>query len=112
MGHGRPARFRRRIERSMRWLLGVCLLVGCTKTNPLVSEDLSVADYLATASDAGDAAVDAAPPDLTVNPCAGQPDGTPCGVDHACRAGLCAPTTCGNHIVDPGEECDDQNLIS
>jgi cysteine-rich repeat protein len=96
----------------MRWSW-VLMVAACTAHNPNASDDLAVPDDLASATDALDAAVDAAAPDLSApNPCAGQPDGTSCGADHACRAGKCAPTTCGNHLVDPGEECDDANTVS
>lgn len=41
-------------------------------------------------------------------------DGTPClrpEGDGVCRGGLCAPIECGDGVVDPGEECDDHNLV-
>jgi cysteine-rich repeat protein len=98
----------------MRWLVFSAALAGCTAHNPAVDDlgppdDLSMADAISE-----DSAVDAAPDfaDAAANPCAGMADGTSCGTDRTCRAGLCAPTTCGNHLVDPGEECDDQNLVS
>ena len=40
---------------------------------------------------------------------AAQPDGTSCGANASCRAGSCAPTTCGDGLVDTGESCDDAN---
>lgn len=40
-------------------------------------------------------------------PCTSSAD---CSAGHVCNAsGLCALPTCGNGVVDPGEECDDQN---
>jgi cysteine-rich repeat protein len=40
-------------------------------------------------------------------------DGSSCtsstNVEGVCRGGLCAPATCGNGVVEPGEECDDGN---
>jgi len=41
-------------------------------------------------------------------------DGTPCTRDSVaglCRAGLCAPVTCPDGHVDPGEECDDGGSV-
>ena len=41
-------------------------------------------------------------------------DGTPCltaaGAAGGCRAGICAPASCGDLVVDAGEDCDDGNL--
>jgi cysteine-rich repeat protein len=40
--------------------------------------------------------------------------GTPCDLDGemgACRSGTCTPTSCGNGMVEPGEECDDGNTV-
>ncbi len=31
--------------------------------------------------------------------------------DGICRGGRCAPITCGDGVLDPGEECDDGNLV-
>jgi hypothetical protein len=42
-------------------------------------------------------------------------DGTDCersGVAGTCSAGRCVPTSCGNSVVDAGEECDDGNAVS
>lgn len=39
-------------------------------------------------------------------------DGTVCGAaGAACRAGACAAVGCGNGTPDPGEECDDGNVL-
>ncbi|MBI5501397.1 MAG: hypothetical protein HY907_14220 [Deltaproteobacteria bacterium] len=42
-------------------------------------------------------------------------EGEPCtdssGGDGACHGGTCAPISCGDGVVDPGEECDDGNVI-
>jgi cysteine-rich repeat protein len=41
-------------------------------------------------------------------------DGTPClgalAEANACRGGSCAPTTCGDGLLDVGEDCEDRNL--
>jgi cysteine-rich repeat protein len=87
------------------------LAMGCTAHNIFV-DDLATAEDLSNLNNDGgptDAAADAAD---AANPCSGMVDGTFCGAGYVCRAGLCAPNTCGNHLVDPGEECDDQNLVS
>src|SRR5438132_1357011 len=120
----------------MRWLWVACL-AGCTAHNPNASDDLAVPDDLASANDAGDAANltagDGCEADCRfschgdsecddANACDGAErcdshfchkgaplaDGTPCA-GGVCRGSLCAPATCGNKTVDPGEECDDQN---
>ncbi len=36
----------------------------------------------------------------------------PCGTNLACVSGVCSSKYCGNHVVDPGEECDDGNGIT
>src|SRR6185436_8566336 len=104
----------RGVFKVMRVFSLACLVCACTAHNPGVG-DLSEPPDLATlvvdgAADAADAAVVDSAADAA-NPCTGMADGTACGGGH-CRAGLCAPDTCGNHLVDPGEECDDQNLIA
>ncbi|MBW2458147.1 MAG: DUF4215 domain-containing protein [Deltaproteobacteria bacterium] len=38
-------------------------------------------------------------------------DGTPCGTDAYCLGGQCIPALCGNGTLDPGEDCDDNNLV-
>lgn len=44
------------------------------------------------------------------------PDGADCvnilGADGTCRDELCIPDTCGDGVHDPGEECDDGNMLS
>lgn len=39
-------------------------------------------------------------------------DGSPCGDDVVCRAGLCSPSTCGDGMVQAPEDCDDANIIA
>ena len=34
------------------------------------------------------------------------------GVNSYCRSGKCTPVSCGNKIVEPGEECDDGNTVT
>jgi len=38
-------------------------------------------------------------------------DGTPCGMEQACRGGACISIGCGDGTVDPGEQCDDGNMV-
>jgi len=38
-------------------------------------------------------------------------DGTPCGGTSTCRGGACAPPNCGDAVVQPPEDCDDDNLV-
>jgi cysteine-rich repeat protein len=46
--------------------------------------------------------------------CAGMPDGTDCTADRivgVCLDGVCLEPACGDHVVEPGEACDDGNRI-
>ena len=36
-------------------------------------------------------------------------DGVSCGAARICRSGVCVANTCGNGVVDPGEQCDPPN---
>jgi len=38
-------------------------------------------------------------------------DGTTCGMSRACRSAVCAPVSCGDAVVDVGEQCDDGNVV-
>jgi cysteine-rich repeat protein len=51
-----------------------------------------------------------------VSVCAGLGDLAPCRtaliLDGVCSGGVCLPAGCGNTVVEPGELCDDGNLVS
>lgn len=44
--------------------------------------------------------------------CEDQADGVSCEGGGSCLRSRCVPSTCGNNELDPGEECDDGNLVS
>jgi cysteine-rich repeat protein len=48
-------------------------------------------------------------PENACQPGAAEVDGTSCGGGLVCRGGSCALTTCGDTMLDPGEDCDDGN---
>ncbi len=57
----------------------------------------------------GDAGVDA----TSATTCHGAADGTACGDGHVCANGSCAPSTCGDGILDTrSEQCDDGNAVA
>src|SRR5438067_8703249 len=50
-----------------------------------------------------------------ISACNGAADGESCVADQiagACEGGVCVPSSCGNGAVDPGEVCDDGNMVS
>ncbi len=52
--------------------------------------------------------------DPTAHRCAlGTPlaDGTACGAGVECRSGMCVTDSCGDGTIDPGEDCDDMNVV-
>jgi len=50
-----------------------------------------------------------------VDACTGLADATACHAsegDGECASGVCIPRVCGDGIVEPGEVCDDGNVVS
>lgn len=62
-----------------------------------------------------DAATDARRDGDTSSPCAGKDDGTACGTGMVCMDEACVTAggpSCGDGVVDAGEECDDGNAVA
>jgi cysteine-rich repeat protein len=67
---------------------------SCTKAD--ICSGVSTCTTVVVTGDTGQACVTAAPPG----------DGTACGTGGKCLGGVCTTTTCGNGVLDPGEQCD------
>src|SRR5512135_76263 len=103
----------------MRGLVVAVWLCGCVQSSSVVCGDGSLCPpgtrCKTIALDTGSGSIAAcAEPDQLLQ-CANKANGDACTV-HAsaggCHDGVCLPAVCGNSLVDPGEACDDGNLIT
>ena len=87
----------------------LCLAASCVSTGSTLCADGRVCPGNTVCASVADQPLCVSPEQVAS--CNGVPQFGSCGDNLSCYDGVCLPGGCGNGILDPGEACDDGNLL-